>query len=66
MTELYRWNPMPNCVTVKCDHCASAATFEFAVMIRIGLKADVDYFRRSSYFDYQFMENWAVFLPRTV
>ena len=55
MTARYEWNPMPHVVDVICPTCGGLAVFEFAEVVRIRRKADVDFFRRSRVFDYEFV-----------
>lgn len=53
MTRLYEWKPMPHNLDVVCPTCLHRADFEFAEVVRIKLKADVDFFQKSSVFEYQ-------------
>ncbi|MDD3481755.1 hypothetical protein [Azovibrio restrictus] len=53
MTETYDWNPMPHKVNVKCPQCGLCAEFEFAEVCRIELKADVEFFKNSTQFEYR-------------
>ncbi|NVD96968.1 hypothetical protein HUX62_02970 [Massilia sp. BJB1822] len=53
MTGLYEWTPMPHCVDVVCPACRHRAEFEFAEVVRINLKSDVEFFQQSSVFEYQ-------------
>lgn len=53
MTGPYEWNPMPHRVDVTCPTCRTGAEFEFAEVVRIKLKADVEFFRTCSSFEYQ-------------
>jgi len=58
MTELYDWNSMPHRVEIKCPSCSDRAMFEFAEVVRIELKKDIEFFEKSSLFDYQaFMDS---------
>ena len=59
MTGTYDWNPMPHRVDVTCPECGALATFEFAEVVKIRLKRDVEFFQKSKLFDYRFYENWA-------
>jgi hypothetical protein len=56
MTLPYQWNPMPHVVDVTCPTCRARATFEFAEVVRIRRKADVEYFKNSPVFEYRFVE----------
>lgn len=70
MTGLYEWNPMPYKVAIKCPRCGSYALFEFAEIVQIKLKKDIEHFQLSDQFDYHFFQDrsgqrWhaAVFYP---
>lgn len=58
MTEAYEWNPMPNEVDTRCPSCGSCAEFEFAEVVRIKLRKDINFFKESPFFDYGFFQNW--------
>ena len=51
MTGNYVWNPMPHIVDVRCPECGGYAEFEFAEMVRIKLKKDVEFFKKSKLFE---------------
>jgi sarcosine oxidase delta subunit len=53
MTGTYEWNPMPYQLDVVCPVCLHRAEFEFAEVVRIKLKSDVEFFQKSSMFEYQ-------------
>jgi len=53
MTEMYDWNAMPHQVDVKCPSCSCKATFEFAEVVKIELKKDIEFFKNSSVFEYE-------------
>lgn len=53
MTRLYEWRPIPHHLDIVCPRCQHRAEFEFAEVVRIKLKADIDFFQKSSLFDYQ-------------
>ena len=57
MTDTYSGNPMPHRVSIKCPNCGSAAEFEFAEVVSIKLKKDVEYFKNSDAFEYGFFED---------
>ena len=44
---------MPHKVDTKCPRCTLCAEFEFAEVVRIGLKADVAFFEESALFEYR-------------
>lgn len=53
MTGTYEWNPTPHRLDVACPTCQSSAEFEFAEVVRINLKTDVEFFQTCSSFEYQ-------------
>src|SRR5471032_2979377 len=53
MTGTYEWNTMPHHLDIKCPRCQRRAEFEFVEVVRIKLKSDVEFFQKSSIFDYQ-------------
>ena len=53
MTGTYDWNPMPHKLDVRCPSCSDIALFEFAEVVRIKLKKDVEYFNISKQFEYE-------------
>lgn len=53
MTGTYEWNPMPHRVAVRCPACRSCAEFEFAEVVRLKWKSDVEFFQESELFEYQ-------------
>jgi hypothetical protein len=55
MTGTYEWNPMPHVVEIRCPECSAGAFFEFAEVVRIALKKDVEFFKNSKLFDYKFL-----------
>lgn len=57
MTETYDWNPMPHKVDVKCPQCGLRAEFEFAEVCRIELKADVEFFKNCTQFEYRQLQD---------
>jgi hypothetical protein len=52
MTAPYEWNPMPHTLDVKCSRCEQRAYFEFAELVRIKEKKDVQFFKDSDQFEY--------------
>jgi hypothetical protein len=71
MTGIYEWNPMPHIVDIRCPACGGHAEFEFAETVRIKLKKDVEFFKKSKLFEYRFLRDscgsgWhaAVYYPR--
>ncbi len=52
MTGTYEWNPMPHQVDVKCPTCGNHAVFEFAEIVRISRKEDIEFFQKSNQFEY--------------
>lgn len=57
MTGTYDWNPIPHRLDVVCPTCQQRAEFEFAEVVRVNLKAEVEFFRKSSIFGYQKFED---------
>jgi len=57
MTGTYEWNPMPHIADVRCPSCSGLAKFEFAEIVRIELKKDVDFFKENSLFDYEMFKD---------
>jgi hypothetical protein len=57
MTAPYEWNPMPHTLDVKCPRCAQQAYFEFAEVVRIKEKKDVQFFKDSDQFEYLLCQN---------
>jgi hypothetical protein len=57
MTRPYDWNAMPHKVDVICPECSAKAVFEFAEIVKISKKQDIEYFKKSKVFDYQLFEN---------
>lgn len=57
MTLPYTWNPMPHTVSVECPDCQSEANFEFAECVKIKLRADIDYFKKSQFFEVVKIQN---------
>jgi len=55
----YGWNPMPHIVEIGCPECGGQAEFEFAEVVRIRLKKDVDFFKKSKLFEYRFLRDRA-------
>ncbi|KQV59069.1 hypothetical protein [Duganella sp. Root336D2] len=53
MTGPYECRPIPHNLDIVCPACRGRAEFEFAEVVRIKLKADVQFFQKSSMFDYQ-------------
>jgi hypothetical protein len=53
MTRPYEWRPIPHQLDITCPACRGRAEFEFAEVVRIKLKADVEFFEKSSLFEYQ-------------
>jgi hypothetical protein len=47
MTGTYDWNPIPHIVEIRCPECGNGAVFEFAEVVRIALKKDVEFFKRN-------------------
>jgi len=44
---------MPHQLDVACPNCRHRAEFEFAEVVRIGLKSDIEFFQNASMFEYQ-------------
>jgi len=59
MTRIYEWNPMPHIVEIRCPECGGHAEFEFAEVVHIRLKKDVDFFKKSKLFEYRFLRDRA-------
>jgi len=59
LTGIYQWNPMPHIVDIRCPECGGRAEFEFAEVVRIRLKKDVDFFKKSKLFEYRFLRDRA-------
>lgn len=57
MTLPYTWNPMPHVVAVECPNCKSEANFEFAECVKIKLRADIEYFEKSQFFEVVKIQN---------
>ncbi len=57
MTSAYEWNPMPHKVDVHCPCCKEHALFEFAEIVKISLKRDVEFFQDSDLFEYQLFKD---------
>lgn len=57
MTRPYEWKPVPHQLDVTCPNCRQLAEFEFAEVVRIKLKADVEFFQNSRVFGYQQFED---------
>lgn len=57
MTGTYEWNPMPHIVDVRCSDCGHLAKFEFAEVVRIEFKKDVEFFRNSDIFEYVLLKD---------
>jgi len=53
MTRIYEWKPMPHRLDVVCPNCRHRAEFEFAEVVRIKQRSDVEFFQKSSMFEYQ-------------
>jgi len=53
MSRPYEWKPIPHRVDVTCPSCSHCAEFEFAEVVRIKLKSDVEFFQKSSAFEYR-------------
>ncbi|MGL4603131.1 MAG: hypothetical protein ACRCU9_03205 [Iodobacter sp.] len=53
MTQPYEFNPRPHRIDIKCPGCSGRAVFEFAVVCKIHLKADIAWFKQSTPFEYQ-------------
>lgn len=56
MTGRYLWNPLPPTLDVKCLRCGKRAYFEFAEVVTIREKKDVQFFKDSDQFDYLFSQ----------
>lgn len=52
MTAPYEWNPMPHTLDIRCSRCKQRAYFEFAELVRIREKKDVQFFKDSDQFEY--------------
>jgi len=52
MTVAYEFNPMPHIVAVRCPGCGSEASFEFAEIVEIKSRNDIEYFETSKSFEY--------------
>jgi len=59
MTRAYDWNRMPHLVDVRCPDCRGAATFEFAVAVRIRRKRDIPFFQNHPLFEYALFDGHA-------
>lgn len=57
MFSAYEWNPMPHKIDVKCPNCQRKAIFEFAEIVKIKLKKDIEFFEKSKVFDYKIFSN---------
>ena len=57
MTGTYDWNPMPHVVEIRCPECGCGAVFEFAEVVRIALKKDIDFFKNNKLFEYRFLSD---------
>ncbi|MYN04649.1 hypothetical protein GTP41_21375 [Pseudoduganella sp. DS3] len=57
MTRPYEWKPIPHQLDVTCPNCGQQAEFEFAEVVRIKLKVDIEFFQKSSVFEYQQFED---------
>lgn len=55
MTGTYDWNPMPHVLDVRCPSCQGCARFEFAEMVQIHRRDDLQFFRGSQKFEYAFL-----------
>lgn len=53
MTGTYESNSIPHHLDIKCPKCQGCAEFEFAEIVRINLKSEVEFFQKSSIFEYQ-------------
>lgn len=53
MSLPYTVNPMPHTVDIRCPKCSGKATFEFAEIVRIRERKDIDFFRDSPFFEYR-------------
>ena len=58
MTGVYDLNPMPHKLHVRCPSCDSCAEFEFAEVVKITLKKDIEFFQGNDLFDYRIFPNW--------
>jgi hypothetical protein len=52
MTAPYEWYPLPHTLDVRCSRCEQRAYFEFAELVRIKEKKDVQFFKESDQFEY--------------
>jgi len=52
MTLPYEWNPVPHVIDIVCTNCNKEATFEFAELVKIKEKKDIDFFKKSKKFEY--------------
>lgn len=57
MSLPYDYSIITHWVAVKCPDCADEAVFEFAECVKIKKKADIPYFKKSKYFEYQPSDN---------
>ncbi len=48
---------MPHKVDVVCPDCSANAVFEFAEVVKISLKKDIDYFKASKFFEYRLFQD---------
>ncbi len=53
MTAPYEWRPIPHHLDIVCPACRKRAEFEFAEVVRIKLKSNVEFFQKSSLFEYR-------------
>src|ERR1700742_1929941 len=56
MTGRYLWSTLPPALDVKCLRCGKRAYFEFAEVVTIREKKDVQFFKDSDKFDYLFSQ----------
>lgn len=52
MTGTYESNSIPHHLDIKCPKCHGCAEFEFAEIVRINLKSEVEFFEKNSIFEY--------------
>lgn len=53
MTGIYEFWSLPQQLEIKCPDCQNKADFEFAELIQIKFKKDIEYFQQHPNFDYQ-------------
>ena len=52
MTLPYQWNPMPYKIDIVCPKCQKDSKFEFAELVTIQKRKDIEFFKKSKHFEY--------------